>query len=94
MDLIEVLWKQDVDLGFSVDYYSEQASGSDKEDVLNTPEELEKLKVLKDLNDTKPKVRSPQPSTRNLKVCYPLCFADREISLDLRKIWLKFSRKL
>jgi hypothetical protein len=53
MDLIEVLWKQDVDLGFTlVDPPSKKPSTSEKES-----DEIEKLKVLKTINATGPKVR-------------------------------------
>lgn len=59
MDLIEVLWKQDVDLGFSLDFYNNP--GAQKETATNdtspspgsssgTTDEIEKIKILNELN--------------------------------------------
>lgn len=61
MDLIEVLWKQDVDLGLPLvdpDQLSQSPSTSDK----TTPDEIEKLKTLEAINATKLEVRSLHPS--------------------------------
>lgn len=58
MDLIEVLWKQDVDLGFtlveptSTSCKKKVASTSDKE----SEDEIEKLKALEAINATNQKV--------------------------------------
>ncbi|XP_015117175.1 segmentation protein cap'n'collar isoform X2 [Diachasma alloeum] len=52
MDLIEVLWKQDVDLGLPLvdpDQTSQSPSTSEK----NSPDEIEKLKTLEAINATK-----------------------------------------
>jgi hypothetical protein len=49
MDLIEVLWKQDVDLGFSLSPPKPVAAGKEKE----TKEDAEKLKVLLELKENK-----------------------------------------
>nr|CAD7453823.1 unnamed protein product [Timema tahoe] len=49
MDLIEVLWKQDVDLGFSLDLFTPPKSPmlDEKPDKEHEPQdELEKLKAL------------------------------------------------
>nr|CAI5826843.1 unnamed protein product [Callosobruchus analis] len=56
MDLIEVLWKQDVDLGFSVE---NAAPKPDKPDVANenntdtNTDDIEKLKTLQAINKDK-----------------------------------------
>jgi len=51
-----VLWKQDVDLGFTlVDSSSKKPSTSEKE---SSEDEIEKLKALKTINATSPKVRT------------------------------------
>jgi hypothetical protein len=49
MDLIEVLWKQDVDLGFSLSPPKLVATGKEKE----TKDDAEKLKVLLELKENK-----------------------------------------
>lgn len=65
MDLIEVLWKQDVDLGFSVENATPKLEKLDPEkssavdattsvDLEN--DDLEKLKTLKAINEDKIKV--------------------------------------
>lgn len=72
MDLIEVLWKQDVDLGFSLELPAEtknsekpdkpeSADGQNPESPgsasLTFPEDdIEKLKALKEVNDDNVKV--------------------------------------
>lgn len=57
MDLIEVLWKQDVDLGFTLvepaTTPTKKPSTSDKESA----DEIEKLKALEAINATYQKVR-------------------------------------
>lgn len=72
MDLIEVLWKQDVDLGFSLEVpgTKNQNQKSETSDKLNSTEpttsigthddDLEKLKTLKALNSDNIKVSSFQ----------------------------------
>lgn len=56
MDLIEVLWKQDVDLGFSpvepATTLAKKTSTSEKE----SSDEIEKLKALEAINATNQKV--------------------------------------
>lgn len=58
MDLIEVLWKQDVDLGFtlveSATPTTKKPSTSEKESA----DEIEKLKTLEAINATSQKARS------------------------------------
>lgn len=67
MDLIEVLWKNDVDLGYSLDVATGKSDKSDLKGNNNdttTPttsigvesDDIEKLKTLKALNDEKIKV--------------------------------------
>lgn len=57
MDLIEVLWKQDVDLGFTLVEspapIKKTSSASEKESA----DEIEKLKALEAINATSQKVR-------------------------------------
>lgn len=57
MDLIEVLWKQDVDLGFTLveptTTPTKKPSTSEKESA----DEIEKLKALEAINATYQKVR-------------------------------------
>lgn len=56
MDLIEVLWKQDVDLGFTLvepATPTKKPSTSEKESA----DEIEKLKALEAINATNQKVR-------------------------------------
>lgn len=57
MDLIEVLWKQDVDLGFTlvepVTTPTKKPSTSEKQSA----DEIEKLKALEAINATYQKVR-------------------------------------
>ncbi|KAJ1521210.1 hypothetical protein ONE63_002898 [Megalurothrips usitatus] len=62
MDLIEVLWKQDVDLGFSLEYFNAAAAAQKAGGAANdsapepgssgsgTTDELEKIKILNELN--------------------------------------------
>lgn len=60
MDLIEVLWKQDVDLGFTLvepTATAKKASTSEK----GTEDDIEKLKALEAIN------------ANNEKVCETLC---------------------
>ncbi|XP_058801157.1 uncharacterized protein LOC131669944 isoform X2 [Phymastichus coffea] len=61
MDLIEVLWKQDVDLGFTlVDPAKNSASTSKKE----SEDDLEKLKALQAINhadEKEPKIKEEPP---------------------------------
>lgn len=55
MDLIEVLWKQDVDLGFTLvepTATTKKASTSDT----GTEDDIEKLKALEAINSTNDKV--------------------------------------
>lgn len=55
MDLIEVLWKQDVDLGFTLvdsDPAKQSSSKADKESA----DEVEKLRALEKINATKNEV--------------------------------------
>lgn len=59
MDLIEVLWKQDVDLGFSLEEAPDNAAKEppEKEILIEATssttgdDDIEKLKALKALND-------------------------------------------
>jgi len=55
MDLIEVLWKQDVDLGFTLvePVSTKKPSTSEKKSA----DEIEKLKTLEAINATNQKVR-------------------------------------
>lgn len=53
MDLIEVLWKQDVDLGFTI----VEPTSPDKSLEKETDDDIEKLKALKAINATHEKVR-------------------------------------
>lgn len=66
MDLIEVLWKQDVDLGFSVENATPKLEklDPDKSSAVDATtsvdlenDDLEKLKTLKAINEDKIKVR-------------------------------------
>lgn len=70
MDLIEVLWKQDVDLGFSLEYYNNNNNNNspvaEKQTASNdsspepsasqsgTSDEIEKIKILNELNAPEP----------------------------------------
>lgn len=64
MDLIEVLWKQDVDLGFSLDVANTKndkpdadlQNGSSSSSIDLESDEVEKLKTLKAINDDSIKV--------------------------------------
>lgn len=64
MDLIEVLWKQDVDLGFSLDVAngksdkpdSDLQNGSPSSSISLENDEIEKLKTLKAINEDSIKV--------------------------------------
>ncbi|XP_011645646.1 segmentation protein cap'n'collar isoform X2 [Pogonomyrmex barbatus] len=65
MDLIEVLWKQDVDLGFTlVEPATKKPSTSEKEAA---DDELEKLKTLEAINATyqKDDAKEPEPQEDN-----------------------------
>lgn len=70
MDLIEVLWKQDVDLGFSLEQPPASAvkEPPEKESLIEATsshtgdDDIEKLKALKALNDEIANVRSKAPS--------------------------------
>lgn len=65
MDLIEVLWKQDVDLGYAPDMsaplekpkqFEQSDSGPDEPTTsltIPTDDDIEKLKALKDINGDK-----------------------------------------
>ena len=52
MDLIEVLWKQDVDLGFTL----EDATAPDKTLEKESEDDIEKLKALEAINSADEKV--------------------------------------
>lgn len=73
MDLIEVLWKQDVDLGFSLE---QPATNPDKETALKADaatsitedDDIEKLKALKALNDEIADVSSYECHSRYIDV--------------------------
>lgn len=52
MDLIEVLWKQDVDLGFTL----VEPTTPDKTLEKESEDDIEKLKALKAINSTNEKV--------------------------------------
>ena len=64
MDLIEVLWKQDVDLGFSLDAANgkndkpepDLQNGSPSSTISMENDEIEKLKTLKAINEDNIKV--------------------------------------
>nr|CAH7717554.1 unnamed protein product [Callosobruchus chinensis] len=60
MDLIEVLWKQDVDLGFSVENAApkpEKPDAANENNADTNTDEIEKLKALQAINkDTDVKV--------------------------------------
>lgn len=67
MDLIEVLWKQDVDLGFSLDLPDPKLDKPESVDIQNSvsvpttsvtvpADDIEKLKALKAVNDDTIKV--------------------------------------
>lgn len=65
MDLIEVLWKQDVDLGFSLEVSQTKSEKPDPEGAaagpttsLGSDDNLEKLKALKAAEDDAIKVRA------------------------------------
>lgn len=77
MDLIEVLWKQDVDLGFSVENATpklekldpEKSSAVDATTSVDN-DDLEKIKTLKAINENKIKVST---FSRFLKRFYLFC---------------------
>lgn len=69
MDLIEILWKQDVDLGFSLEMPESKSDKPDSIDVESCgsdpttsvapdDDDIEKLKTLKAINDDNIKVNS------------------------------------
>lgn len=57
MDLIEVLWKQDVDLGFTLVDQTPAKPASTSTSEKNSADDLEKLKALEAINATKNEVR-------------------------------------
>jgi nuclear factor erythroid 2 len=54
MDLIEVLWKQDVDLGFSVDLFNPSKPAGVGLGVRVEDDDVEKLKALEALKNETP----------------------------------------
>ena len=54
MDLIEVLWKQDVDLGFSVDLFNPSKPEGEGKVVRVEDDDVEKLKALEALKNETP----------------------------------------
>ncbi|PSN40150.1 hypothetical protein C0J52_14081 [Blattella germanica] len=60
MDLIEVLWKQDVDLGFSLDLFNPPKPEGEGKPLPVEEDEVEKLKALEAL-----KKEPPADSTKN-----------------------------
>lgn len=62
MDLIEVLWKQDVDLGFTL----VEPTSPDKTLEKESDDDIEKLKALKAINATNEKVRLKFVFTSNI----------------------------
>lgn len=59
MDLIEVLWKQDVDLGFTLvdSDLAKQSSSTLEKEKTSSADEIEKLKALEAINATKNEVK-------------------------------------
>jgi nuclear factor erythroid 2 len=55
MDLIEVLWKQDVDLGFSLDLFNPSKPEGEGKAVRVEDDDIEKLKALEALKKESPK---------------------------------------
>jgi hypothetical protein len=67
MDLIEVLWKQDVDLGFSLDLFNPSKPEGEGKAVRVEDDDVEKLKALEALKN-----ETPADSTKvseNYKTC-------------------------
>ena len=54
MDLIEVLWKQDVDLGFSLDLFNPPKQEGEGKPLPVEEDEVEKLKALEALKNEPP----------------------------------------
>lgn len=54
MDLIEVLWKQDVDLGFSLDLFNPSKPEGEGKAVRVEDDDVEKLKALEALKNETP----------------------------------------
>jgi uncharacterized protein YpuA (DUF1002 family) len=54
MDLIEVLWKQDVDLGFSLDLFNPSKTEGEGKAVRVEDDDVEKLKALEALKNETP----------------------------------------
>lgn len=54
MDLIEVLWKQDVDLGFSLDLFNPSKPEGEGKAVRVEDDDIEKLKALEALKNETP----------------------------------------
>lgn len=54
MDLIEVLWKQDVDLGFSLDLFNPTKPEGEGKTVRVEDDDIEKLKALEALKNENP----------------------------------------
>nr|XP_050851166.1 segmentation protein cap'n'collar isoform X3 [Vespula vulgaris] len=83
MDLIEVLWKQDVDLGFtlveptSTSCKKKVASTSDKE----SEDEIEKLKALEAINATNQKEDAEEAEVKQQQEDNP--WAGRDYTVDL-----------
>ncbi|KAF7403588.1 hypothetical protein HZH68_006382 [Vespula germanica] len=83
MDLIEVLWKQDVDLGFtlveptSTSCKKKVASTSDKE----SEDEIEKLKALEAINATNQKEDAEEVEVKQQQEDNP--WAGRDYTVDL-----------
>ncbi|CAH1996815.1 unnamed protein product [Acanthoscelides obtectus] len=62
MDLIEVLWKQDVDLGFSVENAAPKPEKPDVEieNATHSTDDIEKLKTLQAINKDKDVKEEPE----------------------------------
>ncbi|KDR19723.1 hypothetical protein L798_05754 [Zootermopsis nevadensis] len=60
MDLIEVLWKQDVDLGFSLDLFNPAKPEGEGKPVRVEDDDVEKLKALEALKN-----ETPTDTTKN-----------------------------
>lgn len=75
MDLIEVLWKQDVDLGFSLEVARQEEELKEKtavtaENLKNTSDPSTSIPVEEDVELVKPMKEDEKIKVNNLVLCF------------------------